>query len=242
MTVFDVPEFPPLLTGHAVLPPSLPHLVAREARSIEELEPGQIFWLQSHKDIKLAFYLEPEVPYLKAVQIIPTLMVAFADSMGAIAPPEFAVHFSWPNIIYANKAKVGNINLTTPRSIRPDDIPDWLILGIDIALENTQDECEPGEIPHITTLSDEGCGHLSSVEIIESLSRHFLTWIHIWEEDGFNPVHRAWLYRAFNLNQNLCYVKNGLNHEGIFTGLDEDGGQLLKTDKGTVCLPLHNAF
>ncbi len=239
MSHFITPEFPPLLTGHAVLPPDQPQTLARELGESGGLEPGQVFWLRSEKDLKLAFYLEPEIALRKAVQIVPLAMVAFADSMGAITHPEFAVHFVWPDTIYANKGKVGNVSLLTPDNANPDDIPDWMVLGFDIVLQDSHEQLEPGETPDSTNLYEEGCGHLSSTEIIESLSRHFLTWLHIWEEDGFHPVHKAWLFRALNLKKEIRNSFNGTLQKGVFLGMDEDGGALVQNGQETICWPLH---
>lgn len=239
MSQFNSPEFPPLLKGHTVLQPDQPQTLARELADSGELEPGAVFWLKSEKDLKLAFYLEPEVSLRKAGQIIPVAMVAFADSMGAITHPEFAIHFVWPGTIYANKGKVGNICLLTPDNTSADEIPDWMILCFDIALQDAREQQEPGLMPDLTNLYEEGCSHLSSVEIIESLSRHFLTWLHIWEEDGFQPVHKAWLFRTLNLRQEISCSFNGTVQKGLFLGMDEDGGALVQINQETICWPLY---
>jgi hypothetical protein len=56
------------------------------------------------------------------------------------------------------------------------------------------------------------------------MSRHFLTWLRRWEEDGFRPVHDAWRARA---EPAMTVGTAG------FVGLDEDGRALLKGPAGT---------
>lgn len=256
MSSITGPEFPPLLTGHIVFPPNQTLSSARQAIHTGSPEPGNLFWLDSDRNVDFTLYLEPEVSFEKSAQMLSVGMVAFGEAMGAIAPPEFGIQFGWPDVIYANKAKLGKVELFTHDNLSPEDVPQWMLLHLQVALKYTQDYIEPGDQPDVTTLSEEGCGYLCSTEIIESVSRHLLTWIHIWEEDGFRPVHQAWMSNALNVNQKVTYIdreqanqdvpshdaaSRDLVSKGVFLGLDETGGQLIKTTKDTIGLPLYKA-
>ena len=52
-----------------------------------------------------------------------------------------------------------------------------------------------------TTLAEEGCGDIQTVDLLEAFARHFLAWIHRWQEDGVGPVQQAWLARATGLGK-----------------------------------------
>jgi hypothetical protein len=53
----------------------------------------------------------------------------------------------------------------------------------------------PGERMDATTLHEEGAGEVDRTQLIESVSRHFLTWVDTWQHEGFRPVHDNWTGR-----------------------------------------------
>ena len=236
------PTFPPLLEGHVVFPPHDPYDVLCGLLNKKAVGAGDIFWLQSDNKIKLSIYLEPEVSLYRSAQMIPISMLAFSEAMGALAPPEFAIHFSWPNIIYANKAKVGKVELHIEKPTKKDQIADFMILSLEIQYNETQADEEPGVTPDITCLSEEGCGHLTTSEIIESYSRHLLTWIHIWEEDGFSSVSQSWIYHALNINQKMTINNQDIGLKGIFKGMTDEGSLLIKCADELKTIPLYKTI
>ena len=56
------------------------------------------------------------------------------------------------------------------------------------------------------------------------------------EDEGFGALHEAWKGRAWRMGEAL---EEGGDAGALFMGLDEHGGQLLKTDAGTQLRPLH---
>ena len=172
--------------------------------------------------------LEPDVPLSQAVQMGPTLMVAIADALGAIGPPNVALTFSWPFTILANGGRVGRVVIAAPKGAGLQDVPPFLIVGFDIALSNKANGSEePGRHPGTTALHEEGCGEIDSIALIEAAARHFLSWIDSWQQDGFRAVHQSWLARAHDLNGPVAGRLGKVSWSGKMIGLDEEGGLLV---------------
>jgi hypothetical protein len=55
-------------------------------------------------------------------------------------------------------------------------------------------------------------------------------------------AHRDWTGRAWGLGLPKTIIASTGTHSGIFQGLDERGGILLKSEAGTVLVPLTEAL
>lgn len=158
---------------------------------------------------------------------------ALADALGALAPSETAVHWAWPDRLLVNGAEVGRLRVASDTSNLVLE-PNWLVIGAEVAFAVSPRSGEPGEARDRTTLWEEGCAKLSPKTLLESWSRHLLSWIHRWREDGFRPVAETWRGRAANLGADLRLFEA----TGRFIGLDDKGGALLYTADGAVAAPL----
>ncbi len=227
---FD-PSFPPLLSGQPVLPPLDPADVAVEAATGGKAEAGDFFWSCDASRISYAIVLEPEVVRDRVPEMLFVAMTAMADAIGAVSPPELAITWRWPNLIYANDARVGIASLAVSEESDGTGAPAWIVVSINLALVPDAVQ-EPGTTPDQTTLWDEGAGEIETVPALESLARHFLTWVHRWESDGFHPVHEAWLFRCDGYKKPVTVKTADAALQGTFLGLDETGNLLLKLEEG----------
>jgi biotin-(acetyl-CoA carboxylase) ligase len=98
----------------------------------------------------------------------------------------------------------------------------------------------PGRDPGRTTLHDEGCGDVTATQILESFSRHFLTWLRRWQDTGFDPIRSAWVARASELP--LALSVNGEAVRGAVAGIADDGAAQVTTDGATRSVALAAAL
>lgn len=224
--MIEEPVFPPLLNGISVEPGTDTASVALAAVLAGDAGAGDLFWSQSEDRLNLAVVLEPDVPFPRAAQVLHVLAVAFGDAFGAIAPPEIAVHYRWPGDILVNGAKAGSVALEVPAGLAADDVPEWMVLSLDVAITLDLTVENPGELPDSTTLHEEGAGEVTRTLLLESVSRHFLTWIDAWMNEGFKGVHQNWLGRAFGSDEDITVCHAGASVSGRVTGMDEEGNLL----------------
>ena len=179
--------------------------------------------------MQFALVLEPEVERARCPEMLFAAMVAFGDAAGAVIPPEVAITYRWPDSILMNDGEVGSACLKISDS-EIDNIPDWMVVSLDIKVLADFSDQNPGKRAHETTMWDEGCVEITPVQLLESTSRHMLNAIHNWSEDGFKPVHEQWMGR-------LCEKQKlaaSLDQDIEFIGLDEHGNALVKNGKDPV--------
>ncbi|NNE22962.1 MAG: hypothetical protein HKN11_10170 [Rhizobiales bacterium] len=231
------PTFPPLLSGRAVAAGEDAFAAALGACTGGDAGAGDVFWSRSQGVMDVAVVLEPEVSATRSLQMLFVAMVAFGDSFGAIGPPEVGVFYRWPNQMLINDARFGEARVGLP-DVPGDTVPDWLVVGLTVQIHPDESGPEPGHDLLNTSLWYEGAGEIDRTMLVESYSRHLLTWINKWGDDGFKPVHENWLGRAIGHDDVIDIDWNGKRHKGKFLSIDEEGNLLLKKKKDTASLPV----
>ncbi len=235
------PTFPPLLTGHDVKGKPGPFKTACARAVSGEAGAGDIFWARDTSRFDWACVLEPEVETARALQMHFTAMVALGDAFGAIAPPEVAFQYRWPGELLVNGGRAGRARI----AVGPEDgggVPAWLVTGLDLAIKRDGAGDEPGADPDNTALFEEGCGEITRTELVESVSRHFLNWVHTWNDEGFRSVHETWLARAAGWQEEISLAWAGEEHTGKFLTIDDEGNMILKGDDGMKSLAIAEAL
>ena len=233
-TPFDVssgllaePELPPLLKGRRSLPGASALASAVSGAQSHELGAGDLIWSDDANTATFAIVLEPDMALAKAIQVLPLTMSAIGDCVGVLPPPQVGLTYHWPDQVRVNDAIAGNITLVSATS-DPEEVPDWLVISIAITIQFGPDAAEPGHDRNRTSLVEEGCEGLTNVQFIDSCSRHFLTWLNIWQDDGFRPIHQNWMERMAGRDAAILIPQ--VSTEAVTVkGLDEDGGLLFAT-------------
>lgn len=224
------PTFPPLLKGHRITADKSPVKRAKSMVAKGELGAGDLVWVDDKNNLKFCIVLEPEVSRARCSQMLFLMMVAFGDAIGALAPPEMAVTYKWPNDIQLNDATIGFCDLELSEA-ETDGVPEWMIISLAVTIKPENIMYDPGDEAWRTSLWEEGCGDITRTELLESTSRHFLNWVHGWSEDGFKSIHDQWAGRICE----KAKMVEGLS-EQEFIGIDEIGNALIKKDNNTSVL------
>ena len=229
------PVFPPLFRGEAVPRGADPMEKAIASASLG-IDAGLVLYDLDAVTLRAAIVLAPETTLGEAMAMVLAAANGFSDALGALAPPEVAVHMEWPGTIRVNGARCGEISAAA--ALRdPEAVPDWLVIGLTLAVEFGPD-AEPGEDPDRTALWQEGCRDVEPLQLLEAWTRHFLYWIATWEDGGMAKVHADWRGRAHKMGEDVTVALPARTETGTFVGLDETGGLLLRQGSGTTLLPL----
>lgn len=230
-----LPSFPPLLTGHPTALTENPAEIAADKVAAGTAAAGDLFWSPAENRLKFALVLEPEVTAERCYEMVYVAMTAFGDAAGALMPPEVAVTYNWPSSLLVNEGEVGFVDIQISANENDAGIPDWLVLSMDIELRPEEFLTDPGKSYHRTSFWEEGCGHISRTELLDSIARHFLTWLHNWEEEGFRAIYNQWTQRL-NARKDITLVYDGEKLTGDFIDLEETGNAFFRIDDKTTVL------
>ena len=219
-----------------------------EARrmAVEGADDGTLLWVTRDDKLDCAVILRPDEPLERAVLVTYVAMLGLNDGLGIVVPAMTEVTFGWPNRIEANGADAGAIGLDLPEGVASGSVPDWLVVYVTVAVappvgSNAE---RPVSSPDsgATTLRWEGCGDLTPVDVLEPFSRHFLTWINRWQDDGFEPIRRRWLHHAPALGKTINIDLRGETVAGTFVGIDDDGALVLDSEGASRRVDLRDAL
>ena len=226
----DAPLLPPILTPVAVLKGI--DVFAKAIAVASNSEAGTLFYSEDPEYVELAIVLSPEVSTIKCNQMLYIMMVAAGDAIGALAPPEVAVTYSFPGFIYLNRGEAGLVKIEVAPSSDKDSIPDWMVVGMKLRLNNNIEIDENQINKDITSLYDEGGGYVSRTRAIESLSRHFLAWVSQWEDEGFKSVLDVWIKRREETKSITLKDKQDVS----WVGVDENGQAIVRLNGNEIFL------
>lgn len=230
----EQPAFPPLMSGDAVSGQADPFEVACQ-RAVLGCDAGLIVYNLAADRLRAALVFAPEVPLEHAMAMLPACGIGFQNALGALAPPEVAMHLEWDGKIRINGASCGLLRAAAS-SEDPTAVPDWLVIGFDLPLWPEQED--GGQNPGETALYAEGCAGVSAPDLLESWARHTLHWIARWEEAGNAPLHREWRGLLHGVGE--AVTRQGI--EGSFLGLDENFNMLLRDGETTHLVPLSSVL
>jgi len=227
-------RFPPLFQGEPLTGSADPFERAT-ALAITGTDPGTVVYNLTGDVLRASLIFAPEVPLEEAMTILPVCGLGFQAALGALAPPEVAVHLEWDGTIRVNGAVCGRMRVKASTA-DPSAVPDWLVLALELNM--SAPHRNPGKDPDMTYLSEEGCVDITSERLIEAWARHSLYWINRWLDEGPRPVHADWRGLARGLGETV----EARGRSGTFVGIDENFGMLLRTGGETELIPLSSVL
>jgi biotin-(acetyl-CoA carboxylase) ligase len=189
-----------LLDGTLDLPPGFDLITLRESgdafahakSTAEEKGAGTVVHVGRFDVAEFAVVLEPDEPLRTARRALYAGCVALADALAAFAPPERPIDFVWPDTVRVDGGIVGGVRLAWPEDADESAVPDWLVFGAMIRTV-ALGENEPGLRPLGAALEEEGFEDVGSGRLVESFTRHLMTAVDTWQEQGFAAIAREYL-------------------------------------------------
>jgi biotin-(acetyl-CoA carboxylase) ligase len=176
---------------------------------------GTLAWVRDGQVLQAAVVLEPETSLEAARPALLAAANAAADALVVLGPPEIPVTLRWPATLVVNNAVVGEAALRVPPGTAPGAVPDWMVVGIRMALRD--DAPEPGLHPGRTTLWEEGFADIPVPELVAAWARHLMAGLSEWQRDGIHRLAEKTLARL--------EVEDWM--QGARRGLDPATGALL---------------
>jgi biotin-(acetyl-CoA carboxylase) ligase len=187
------PDLPPLF--HAVVLREGGDAFMHACHVADEMGAGTFVHVGAFGRADFAVVLEPEEPLVASRRLVYVGMLALADALAALAPPEKPIAVRWPDAVHVDGGLVGGGRLGWPAGSDEGAVPRWLVFGAMIRLAFPRD-VEPGLHRDSTALEEEGFADTSAARLAESFARHFMIAADAWkEENGFARVAKDYIAR-----------------------------------------------
>lgn len=167
---------------------------AHACANAAEFGAGTLVLVDRFDVAEFAVVLEPDEPLATARRAFYAGMVALADALSALAPPETPIAVDWPDAIHVDGGLVGGGRLSWPDGAAEQTVPDWLVFGATIRLVSMSGK-EAGLHPLATALGDEGFCDIGAEHLVAGFSRHLMVAIDRWQEGGFAPIAAEYIAR-----------------------------------------------
>lgn len=149
--------------------------------------------------------------------------LAVVDALGSYIPSE-ELFLKWPNDVLLGRGKLAGV---LPQSGQTNG-KYWLVIGIGINLAHAPDI--PGrETACVNDIVKPGQMTLTPKILLPDLIAAFEKWVSLWQCDGFEPLRRAWIAKAYGLGK---AIKTHNGQEGVFEDMLENGALLLRKTSG----------
>lgn len=227
--------FPPLFQGEE-LNRSLDPFDKACTQALLGCDAGTVFYNITADMLRAAIVFAPEGSMTEALPVLMACEVGFQNALGALAPPEVAVHFHWTGDILVNSGRCGRMRMAAAE-VAAGATLDWVVIGLELPLLPPDPET-PGLTPDQTCLFEEGCADLDPGLLLEAWTRHTLVWINRWSDEGPRPLSTDWRTLAAQIGEDITFALKGNTYEGTFMGIDENFGMLLRQGQDTRILPL----
>jgi biotin-(acetyl-CoA carboxylase) ligase len=189
---------------------------------------GLLAWVRSAARAEAAVVLEPDMPLAEARLALLAAANALADALVVLGPPEAVVALRWPAEILLNGGRVGGLRLAAPPGAAESAVPDWLVVGFELALA-LPPGIEPGDAPDRTCLEEEGFEEPSGAAIAAAWARHLMAGLDRWQSSGPRRL----------VEDCLARLEDGRAEAGLRRGIDPQSGALvLERDGRRELVPL----
>jgi len=184
-------------------------------------------WVSPAGNCYSTIVLRPACAAAEAARLSFLVSIAVAEAVTLAVDPgrQVRVACKWPNDVLADGRKIAGILLESRGG--QGAAVDWLLAGVGINVA-----AFPADTPYPACAVRELGGAVDAGGMLELYLGRLAAWLEVWRREGFAPVRRAWLERAWGLGDRIeVRLANG-ELRGIFEGLDESGALILGLDEG----------
>jgi len=186
-------------------------------------------WISEPGNLYCSLLLTPQCPLLRASQLSFVIAIAAGETLLPFLAAPGLLAYKWPNDILIQEQKIAGILIETES--KTGQTADACIIGIGINVHT------PPSHPTypVTALTCHTKGYIALDSLLSALLDKINHYYHIWQHEGFAPIHHAWEEHAYSLGQNMAIRVGNKEAIGQFIGINQEGALLLKKEDGTIC-------
>jgi BirA family biotin operon repressor/biotin-[acetyl-CoA-carboxylase] ligase len=181
-------------------------------------------WVSPPGNLHCSLLLRPACAPADAAQLSFAAALAVAETVERLLPQGAEIACKWPNDVLARGHKFAGILL---ESQARGGALEFLVIGIGVNLA-----AHPANTPTPASSLRALGAEVTPDAFLPILGARLLAWYDAWRGEGFVPLRRAWLARAWGVGRPIRVRLPDGELEGLFDGLDDAGRLLLGTAGG----------
>jgi len=180
-------------------------------------------WHAPAGNLHCAIIIRPDFDNQRSQQLCAVASLAAGSAIAEVVAPMTGMGLRWPGDLLVNELLAGQVQLAAADG-SAERWP-WLAIGVSVNVAHHPPNPEPEEF---NSIHDSGeSKDVTTIEVLELFTRHFLRWVNIWADDGFKPIRNEWALRARDIGcARALHFEHG-HYMGICRGLGENGELLL---------------
>jgi BirA family biotin operon repressor/biotin-[acetyl-CoA-carboxylase] ligase len=182
-------------------------------------------WVSAEGNLFATVLLSPNAKLAECAQLSFVAATAVADTLEAIVPDASRIRCKWPNDVLVAGKKISGILLESFTTKELVSERQWVAVGIGVNVDSFPEHV----LFPATCLREAGVELISAKIVLSRLVHNFIARYDQWEREGFKAIERAWLARAYHLNDEVEVIVGEDRLSGVFSGIDAQGQLLLRT-------------
>ncbi|CEP68974.1 Biotin--acetyl-CoA-carboxylase ligase [Moorella glycerini] len=204
-------------------------VVIAEAQTGGRGRRGRSWLSPPHKGIWFSVILRPRVTPALASQL--TLLAAVAVAAAIRRHTGLPPGIKWPNDLLAGGRKVCGILTEIKAEI---DAIEYVVLGTGLNVNMEAGDFSPEVRPLATSLFLELGRPVARLPLFQEILYQLEKWYERWQEEGFDPVRRAWKEASVTLGREVEVNSWREVFRGVAVDIDAEGALLVRGGGGEV--------
>lgn len=171
-------------------------------------------WTSPTGNLYQSIILKPSVNRQDWGQMSFVISVALAQSLLDILPDIQDLYLKWPNDVLIENKKLAGILIEAK--------DDYLIIGTGVNIQHAPDD--RSKLSDFSSLSVNGFRDI----FLNRIAHYY----QLWQSEGFDPIQKLWMSRAYRQGQLIKANLNDRTIEGIFEKIDKGGALILRSGQG----------
>lgn len=171
-------------------------------------------WSSPEDGLYVGLILRPEFEWARTGELALLGVVSLGAAVASMVEPMTELRYRWPNDVLVGGTKIGGVWL------REDPAAGFVVLVVSCNVGSSPEDIVDGGC----LLQEGGNEQITPEVLLEHFARQFLAWINRWDEEGFDPVRRAFASRSDREGTPVALVVSAEERAaGLLDGLDDSG-------------------
>ncbi|HET6414516.1 MAG TPA: biotin--[acetyl-CoA-carboxylase] ligase [Anaeromyxobacter sp.] len=178
------------------------------------------------KNAYFSVLLRPDLPPVRAPELTLLGSVAICDALRQANVP---ATIKWPNDLLVAERKIAGI--LTELASEPERVH-WVVLGVGVNVNAAPSDFPEELRPVATSIFIERGSKAPRALFVAACLTALEGWLDRYEEEGFDPVRRAWRERSSTLGREVRVKAEGREVLGRAEDIDASGALLVRSGEG----------